>query len=92
MAAQDPVGPGGLGTWASGGRRGAPGASTTEGLTRGDRPVPDGRPRGLRSRSGWLTAPRSTVAQPRLVHTGLTEDPDAEADRLLQLLVLPVER
>jgi hypothetical protein len=24
------------------------------------------------------------------VHTGLTEDPDAEADRLLRLLVLPV--
>jgi hypothetical protein len=24
------------------------------------------------------------------VHTGLTADPDAEADRLLQLLVLPV--
>jgi hypothetical protein len=25
------------------------------------------------------------------VHTGLTDDPDAEADRLLRLLVLPVE-
>jgi hypothetical protein len=24
------------------------------------------------------------------VHTGLTEDPDAEADRLLELLVLPL--
>ncbi len=39
----------------------------------------------------WLTAPRSTVVQPGPVHTGLTEDPDAEADRLLRLLVLPVE-
>jgi hypothetical protein len=38
----------------------------------------------------WLTAPRSTVVQPGPVHTGLTEDPAAEADRLLQLLVLPV--
>ena len=32
---------------------------------------------------------RSTVVQPGPVHTGLTEDPDAEADRLLRLLVLP---
>lgn len=40
----------------------------------------------------WLTAPRSTVVQPGPVHTGLTEDPAAETDRLLELLVLPVER
>jgi hypothetical protein len=38
----------------------------------------------------WLTAPRSTVVQPGPVHTGLTDDPDAEADRLLRLLVLPL--
>ena len=44
--------------------------------------------RGRRFR--WLTAPRSTVVQPGPVHTGLTADPDAEADRLLRLLVLPV--
>jgi hypothetical protein len=35
----------------------------------------------------WLTAPRSTVVQPGPVHTGLTRDPAAEADRLLQALV-----
>ncbi|SFD09021.1 DUF3037 domain-containing protein [Streptomyces aidingensis] len=35
----------------------------------------------------WLTAPRSTVVQPGPVHTGLTADPEAEADRLLDLLV-----
>jgi hypothetical protein len=35
----------------------------------------------------WLTAPRSTVVQPGPVHTGLTADPVAEADRLLELLV-----
>ena len=40
----------------------------------------------------WLTAPRSTVVQPGPVHTGLTDDPAAETDRLLRLLVLPVER
>ena len=38
-------------------------------------------------RFGWLTAPRSTVVQPGPVHTGLTSDPDAEAARLLRLLV-----
>jgi hypothetical protein len=37
----------------------------------------------------WLTAPRSTVVQPGPVHTGLTADPGAELERLLQLLVLP---
>jgi Protein of unknown function (DUF3037) len=35
----------------------------------------------------WLTAPRSTVVQPGPVHTGLTRDPAAEADRLLDRLV-----
>jgi hypothetical protein len=35
----------------------------------------------------WLIAPRSTVVQPGPVHTGLTVDPAAEAERLLDLLV-----
>ncbi|HET6635854.1 MAG TPA: DUF3037 domain-containing protein [Streptomyces sp.] len=35
----------------------------------------------------WLVAPRSTVLQPGPVHTGLTADPEAEAERLLGLLV-----
>ena len=38
-------------------------------------------------RFGWLTAPRSTVIQSGPVHTGLTSDPDAEAERLLACLV-----
>ncbi len=38
-------------------------------------------------RFGWLTAPRSTVVQPGPVHTGLTSDPDEEAERLLRSLV-----
>jgi hypothetical protein len=38
-------------------------------------------------RFGWLTAPRSTVVQAGPVHTGLTTDPDAEAERLLRALV-----
>ncbi len=45
----------------------------------------------LGQRFRWLTAPRSTVVQAGPVHTGLTDDPDAEADRLLRLLVLPVQ-
>ena len=44
----------------------------------------------LGQRFRWLTAPRSTVVQPGPVHTGLTNDPDAELDRLMQVLVLPV--
>ena len=43
--------------------------------------------RGRRFR--WLTAPRSTVVQPGPVHTGLTEDPEADLERLLRVLVLP---
>ncbi|CAL9376145.1 MULTISPECIES: DUF3037 domain-containing protein [unclassified Streptomyces] len=35
----------------------------------------------------WLVAPRSTIVQPGPVHTGLTADPEAETERLLDLLV-----
>ena len=35
----------------------------------------------------WLVAPRSTVVQPGPVHTGLTDDPERELDRLLDVLV-----
>ena len=41
----------------------------------------------LRSRFGWLPAPRSTVLQPGPVHSGLTGDPAAELDKLLEQLV-----
>ena len=44
-----------------------------------------GRPPGERFR--WLTAPRSTVVQTSPVHTGLSADPAAELDRLLDVLV-----
>lgn len=44
-----------------------------------------GEPLGARFR--WLTAPRSTVVQPSPVHAGLTADPAAELDRLLDGLV-----
>ncbi|MFG3122749.1 DUF3037 domain-containing protein [Streptomyces sp. NPDC048201] len=35
----------------------------------------------------WLIAPRSAVVRPGPVHTGLTADPAAETERLLDLLV-----
>ncbi|MFE9663740.1 MULTISPECIES: DUF3037 domain-containing protein [unclassified Streptomyces] len=35
----------------------------------------------------WLVAPRSTVVQPGPVHTGLTADPRAELERLVETLV-----
>jgi hypothetical protein len=35
----------------------------------------------------WLIAPRSTIVQPGPVHTGLTTDPAAETERLLDRLV-----
>ena len=39
------------------------------------------------SRFRWLTAPRSTVVQTGPVHAGLTADPAAELDRLMDTLV-----
>jgi hypothetical protein len=47
-------------------------------------------PAGLKlgERFRWLTGPRSTIIQAGPVHTGLTEDPAAELDRLIQQLVL----
>ncbi len=52
---------------------------------RGAQVRPAGDDAGRRFR--WLIAPRSTVVQPGPVHTGLTADPAAEAERLLDLLV-----
>ena len=49
----------------------------------------DGLPHldGLGRRFGWLAAPRSTVVQPGPVHGGVTADPTAEIERLLDRLV-----
>jgi hypothetical protein len=35
----------------------------------------------------WLTAPASTIVQPSPVHTGLTDDPEADLERLFASLV-----
>jgi hypothetical protein len=36
----------------------------------------------------WLVSPASTIVQPSEVHTGLTDDPAATLDHLVQTLVL----
>jgi Protein of unknown function (DUF3037) len=41
----------------------------------------------LGERFRWMVAPRSTILRAGPVHMGLAEDPDAELDRLLNLLV-----
>lgn len=49
---------------------------------------PNGQ-RGAGDRFRWLVAPRSTVVQASPVHTGLTDDPATDLDRLLHRMVLP---
>lgn len=41
----------------------------------------------LAERFHWLVSPRSTVVQLSPVHSGLSEDPEAEIDHLLESLV-----
>ena len=41
----------------------------------------------LGERFRWLTAPRSAIVQPGPVHAGITNDPDADLDRLFTALV-----
>jgi hypothetical protein len=43
----------------------------------------------MSQRFGWLVAPRSTVVQPSPVHTGLTEDPREDLERLARAMVYP---
>jgi hypothetical protein len=45
------------------------------------------RAQSLGSRFRWLTAPRSTIVQAGPVHAGLTADPAAELEDLLDRLV-----
>ncbi|MCX4727947.1 DUF3037 domain-containing protein [Streptomyces sp. NPDC090052] len=58
-----------------------------EGVCHGGEAAGQAGPDDAGRRFRWLIAPRSTVVQPGPVHTGLTADPAAEADRLLGLLV-----
>jgi hypothetical protein len=49
----------------------------------------DGAAHGMKpgERFRWLVAPRSTILRAGPVHMGLAEDPEAELDRLVELLV-----
>jgi hypothetical protein len=58
-----------------------------EGVCRGDASLGDPAAGDLGTRFGFLRAPRSTVVQPGPVHGGLTSDPAAELQRLLDVLV-----
>jgi hypothetical protein len=58
-----------------------------ERIARGD---PEGGPiarLGIGERFHWLVAPSSTMIQASPVHTGLTDDPGAELDRLVENMV-----
>jgi hypothetical protein len=56
-------------------------------VCRGDDAAGDVGTRPLGTRFGFLRAPRSTVVQPGPVHGGLTADPAADLERLLDRLV-----
>ena len=51
---------------------------------------PDGGPAAattIGERFRWLAAPRSTVVHPSPIHSGLTNDPAADLDRLVDAFV-----
>jgi hypothetical protein len=53
----------------------------------GDRSAGPAAATTIGERFRWLAAPRSTVVHAGPVHGGLTDDPEAELDRLLTLFV-----
>ncbi len=58
-----------------------------EGVCAGDERGGSAAAQSLGQRFGFLKAPRSTVLQPGPVHGGLTADPRAELEHLLERLV-----
>jgi hypothetical protein len=56
-------------------------------VCRGDEALGDVARDALGTRFGFLKAPRSTMIQPGPVHGGTTDDPAAELDRLVDVLV-----
>ncbi len=61
--------------------------ATVEAVCRGDRTAGAAGRTPLGTRFGFLSAPRSTVVQPGPIHGGLTTDPAAQLDHLLDRLV-----
>ncbi len=43
-----------------------------------------------RARFHWLVAPRSTIIQTSPVHSGISDDPEAELDRIFYCMVAPL--
>jgi hypothetical protein len=60
---------------------------TIEAVCRGDESAGAAGRSPLGTRFGFLSAPRSTVVQPGPIHGGVTRDPAAELDHLLERLV-----
>ena len=58
-----------------------------EAIARGDAAAGPMATLTIAERFHWLVAPSSTIIQPSAVHTGLTDDPAAELDRLVATLV-----
>jgi hypothetical protein len=58
-----------------------------EAIARGDTAAGPMATLTIAERFHWLVAPSSTIIQPSAVHTGLTDDPAAELDRLVETLV-----
>jgi hypothetical protein len=56
-------------------------------IARGDPSAGAMAQRTMAERFHWLVAPSSTMIQPSEVHTGLTDDPAAELDHLIETLV-----
>ncbi|HRW17249.1 MAG TPA: DUF3037 domain-containing protein [Dermatophilaceae bacterium] len=63
--------------------------AAVDAVCRGDQTAGLPHPDRLGRRFGWVSAPRSTVVQPGPVHGGLTDDPLATLERLVERLVLP---
>ena len=61
--------------------------ATIDRICRGDERAGPAASTSLRTRFGWLAAPRSTVVQPGPVHAGLADDPERELLHLLECLV-----
>lgn len=63
------------------------GLSFIERVCAGDASVGTAGQQPMGTRFGFVKAPRSTVLQPSPVHSGLTTDPAAELERLMDRLV-----
>jgi hypothetical protein len=61
--------------------------ATIEAVCRGDESAGAAGRTPLGTRFGFVSAPRSTVVQPGPIHGGVTAEPTAQLDRLLDRLV-----